>query len=99
MADTIVLTDHEEIRDWAAARAGQPVLRTLGTSQDEPVLGFSFGQQAYQDTDQGWDEIGNVEIIEWDDWFRLFDERELALVVAEDVPGQREEFHEFIRRP
>jgi len=99
MAETRVLTDHEEIRDWAAARAGQPVLRTLGSSQDKPVLAFAFGQQAYQDTDRGWDEIGEVEIVEWDEWFRLFDERELALVVAEDVPGQREEFHEFIRRP
>ncbi|WEX09950.1 hypothetical protein [Chelativorans sp. AA-79] len=101
MAETKVLTEHEEIRDWAAARAGQPALRTpaLGMSQADPVLGFAFGQHAYEDTDRGWDEFGEIEIIEWDDWFRLFDERELALVVAEDVPGRREEFHEFIRRP
>jgi len=99
MAETKVLTDHEEIRDWAAARAGQPALSDPGLADAEPVLRFAFDQHAYQDTDQGWDEIGGVEIIEWDEWFRIFEERKLALVVSEDVPGQREEFHEFVRRP
>ena len=101
MADTRILTDHQEIRDWVEARAGQPALSdpALGMGQAEPILRLAFGQHAYQDTDQGWDEIGNVEIIEWDEWFRIFEERELALVVAEDVPGRREEFHEFVRRP
>ena len=32
------------------------------------------------------------------EWFKRFDERELALVVARDVPGQRESFHEIVRR-
>jgi len=99
MAETKVLTEHEEIRDWAAARAGQPALSDSGLADEEPVLRFAFGQHAYQDTDQGWDEIGGVEIIEWDEWFRIFEERKLALVVSEDVPGRREEFHEFVRRP
>lgn len=100
MAHTITLTDHEQIRDWAAARAGQPALNDPmpGTMQSQPVLCFAFGQNAYQDTDEGPDQPGGVIIIEWDEWFRLFDERELALVVNEDVPGHREEFHEFIRR-
>ncbi|MDZ5699343.1 MULTISPECIES: hypothetical protein [Phyllobacteriaceae] len=101
MADTKTLTDHDAIRDWAAARAGQPALSdpAQGMSEAEPVLCFAFGQHAYQDTDQGWDEIGEVDIIEWDEWFRIFEERQLALVVSEDVPGQREEFHQFVRRP
>jgi len=99
MAETKVLTDHEEIRDWSAARAGQPALSDPGFGGAEAELRLVFGQHAYQDTDQGWDEIGGVEIIEWDEWFRIFEERKLALVVSVDVPGQREEFHEFIRRP
>jgi len=101
MAETRILTDHEEIREWAAARAGQPALSDPGLPAAEagPVLRLAFGQQAYEDTDQGWDEPGGLQIIDWDEWFRLFDERQLALVVGEDVPGQREEFHEFVRRP
>ena len=100
MAETRMLTRHDEIRDWAAARAGQPALSNpaSGMPQAEPVLRFALGQHAYQDTDEGWDEIGNVEIIEWDEWFRIFEERQLALIVGEDVPGRREEFHEFVRR-
>jgi hypothetical protein len=41
---------------------------------------------------------GGYELVEWDEWFRLFDEQELALVVAKDVPGQRDSFHEIVRR-
>lgn len=99
MADTRMLVDHEEIRDWAAARAGQPALSDPAPGQAEAVLCFAFGQHAYQDTGEGWDEVGGVEIIEWDDWFRIFEDRRLGLVVSEDVPGRRESFHEFVRRP
>lgn len=101
MAETRLLTNHDEIRDWAAARAGQPALNdpVLGTAETDPVLCFAFGQHAYQDTDRGAQPMGGVQIIDWETWFRMFDERELALVVSEDVPGRREEFHEFVRRP
>lgn len=100
MAETRVLTDHDKIRDWAAARAGQPALNdpVLGSAETEPVLCFAFGQHAYQDTDRGAQPIGGIRPIDWDEWFRIFEERRLALVVNEDVPGQREEFHELIRR-
>ncbi|WP_163265214.1 hypothetical protein [Chelativorans alearense] len=101
MADTKLLTDHNDIREWAAARAGQPALSdpTPGMAESEPILSFAFGQRAYQDTDEGADRPGGVQPVEWDEWFRLFEERRLALVVSRDVPGQREEFHEFVRRP
>lgn len=100
MADTKTLTDHDDIRNWAAARAGKPALSdpAPGMAGEEPVLRIAFGQQAYMDTDEGADQVGGLQLIEWDEWFRLFDERELALVVSEDVPGQRDEFHEIVRR-
>ncbi|UUP17482.1 hypothetical protein [Nitratireductor thuwali] len=100
MADTKTLTDHDDIRNWAAARAGKPALAdpAPGMPGEEPVLLIAFGQQAYMDTDEGADPIGGLQLVEWDEWFRLFDERELALVVSEDVPGQRDEFHEIVRR-
>ncbi|WP_265516306.1 hypothetical protein [Nitratireductor luteus] len=100
MAETKTLTDHDDIRNWAAARAGKPALSdpAPGMTGEEPVLRITFGQHAYLDTDEGADQIGGLQLIEWDEWFRLFDERELALVVSEDVPGQRDEFHEIVRR-
>ncbi|RCW81505.1 hypothetical protein [Phyllobacterium bourgognense] len=104
MAETRLLTDHQEIRDWAAARSGIPAIRDpeelIGS--DEPVLSIQFGQHAYEDDDrQGADrpeDLGGPRLVEWDEWFTLFDQSGLGLVVAEDTPGQRDEFHEIVRR-
>jgi hypothetical protein len=69
-------------------------------SGTQPILRLVFDQQAYEDTDQAErpQNAGGYDLVEWDEWFKLFDERELALVVAKDVPGQRESFHEIVRR-
>jgi hypothetical protein len=104
MTETRLLTDHQEIRDWAAARSGIPAIRDpeelIGS--DKPVLSIQFGQHAYEDDDrEGADrpeDFGRPRLVEWDEWLALFDQEGLGLVVAEDVPGQRDEFHEIIRR-
>lgn len=101
MAETRTLTDHDEIRDWAAARAGAPALQETDPSvHNASVLRLVFGQHAYQDHDQPErpETTGGLELIDWDDWFKLFDERELALVVEVEIPGRRDQFHEIIRR-
>ena len=101
MAETITLTDHEAIRDWAAARMGSPAIVDVSAEPGtQPLLRIVFGQQAYMDLDQPErpPNAGGYELVEWDEWFRLFDEHQLALVVAEEVPGSRESFHEIIRR-
>lgn len=101
MAKTVTLTDHETIRDWAAARMGQPVVVDISPQGGtQPMLRLVFDQAAYQDQDRAErpPNAGGVEFVEWDEWFELFDAAELALVVAEDMPGRRENFHEFVRR-
>ena len=85
MADTVMLTEHEAIRDWAAARMGAPAIVDVSAeSGTQPMLRLVFDQQAYQDTDQAErpQNAGGYELVEWDDWFKIFDERELALVVG-----------------
>ena len=102
MAETVTLTDHEAIRDWAAARAGAPaVVDVSPEAGTQPMLRLVFGQQAYQDDDRPDRPMnaGGYELVEWSEWFELFDAARLALVVAKDVPGRREEYHEFVRRP
>jgi hypothetical protein len=101
MAETITLTDHEAIRDWAAARMGIPaIVDASAESGTQPILLIVFDQQAYEDTDRPErpQNAGGYDLVEWDEWFKIFDDEQLALVVAKDVPGRRESFHEIIRR-
>lgn len=90
MADTKTLTDHDAIREWAAARLATPAMRpeapfTVGS--DEPVILFLFDvvsdPEQYRLLDRP-PTLGRPEAIEWDEWFRIFDERQLALVVAKE---------------
>ena len=64
------------------------------------MLRLVFDQAAYQDQDRAErpQNAGGVELVEWDEWFAVFDEGNLALVVNEDVPGVRENYHELVRR-
>lgn len=101
MASTVTLTDHEKIRDWAAARMGSPaVIDVSAEGGTQPMLRIVFYQAAYQDKDrpERAPNAGGVELVEWDEWFEIFDRNRLALVVGADRPGVRENFHEFIRR-
>jgi len=102
MVETVTLTDHQAIRDWAAARAGFPaVVDVSPAAGTQPMLRIVFGQGAYEDVDRPERPInaGGYELVEWDEWFRLFDEAGLAMMVAEERPGRIEEFYELVRRP
>lgn len=101
MTDTVTLTDHDAIRDWAAARAGAPAIVDISPAGGtQPMLTLVFGQIAYQDTDQAEraQSSGGRELVEWSDWFEVFDREQLALVVAKDRPGVRDSWHEIVRR-
>lgn len=101
MTDTITLTDHEEIRSWAASRAGFPAIVDVSPEAGtQAMLRLVFDQHAYQDQDRPERPVnaGGYELVEWDEWFRLFDERQLALVVAQEQPGRLDSFHEIVRR-
>ncbi len=98
---TITLTDHQAIREWAAARLGAPAIVDISPAGGtQPMLRLVFDQAAYQDQDRAErpQNAGGVELVEADEWFAVFDEGNLALVVNEDVPGVRENYHELVRR-
>lgn len=99
MTETVTLTDHDTIRDWAAARMGAPaIVDTSPASGTQAMLTLVFDQAAYQDQSERQTNSGGRELVEWDEWFKIFDEQELALVVAADRPGVRDSFHEIVRR-
>jgi hypothetical protein len=102
MADTVLLTDHQAIRDWAAGRAGFPAIVDISPAGGtQPMLRIVFGQHAYEDQDRPDRPVnaGGVELVEWDEWFAIFDRENLGLVVGKDTPGVRASFHEISRRP
>lgn len=102
MVDTVMLTDHEAIRDWAAARAGFPaIVDTSPAGGVQPMLRLVFGEHVYEDQDRPDrpPNAGGYDLVEWDEWFKVFDREKLGLVVPKDQPGVRDSFHEIVRRP
>ena len=98
---TITLTDHEQIRSWAAARMGAPAIVDISPSSGvQPMLRLVFDQIAYQDQDRPErpQNAGGMELVEWDEWFELFDQAQLALVVPPEQPGIRDSTHHLVRR-
>ena len=101
MADMKHLTDHEDVRGWAASRMGSPaIVDTSPESGVQPLLRIVFDQAAYQDQDRPErpQNAGGYDLVEWSDWFEIFDEKGLALEVREDGPGQRDSAHQIVKR-
>jgi hypothetical protein len=82
-------TDHEKIRKWVKERGGRPSTVTE-TEEDghAGILRIDFGPK-----EEGLEEI------EWDEFFRKFDEAELAFLYQDrTADGQLSRFHKFVRR-
>ncbi len=88
-------TDHEEIRRWAEERGGKPAC-VKGTGRgggDTGMIRIDF---------PGYSGEESLQEISWEDWFRAFEENELALLVlpdTEDVAGGRKSrFNKIVSR-
>lgn len=69
-------TDHTEIQKWAERHGGQPAsVKGTGRGDDPGILRIDF---------PGYSGAGSLEPIPWDEFFRWFDENELALVYRAD---------------
>lgn len=80
------LTDHEEIKKWVEARGGKPV-RVKGT---ENLLRIDF---------PGFNGKDKLEEISWDEFFKTFDENNLAFLCQEQTAeGKESRFFKFINR-
>jgi hypothetical protein len=86
-----VLTDHDEIRQWAEARNATPaaVART-GDDEDPGIIRLDF---------PGYSGEGSLEPIEWDEWFEKFEASNLALIVQDTTAdGKRSNFNKLVHR-
>jgi hypothetical protein len=84
-------TDHEEIRRWVEEHGGRPArVRGTGHDGDPGVLRIDFPGGAGED---------ELEPISWDEWFRKFDEQNLALLYQERrADGEDSTFAKLVRR-
>ncbi len=95
-----ILTDREAIRQWAAARGGNPILMDVPDgSQNRTILQLTFGQHALNsDGNEGPDRIGGFHLVSWEEWFTALEEGGLALKVSDDPAGGNEAEFEFVAR-
>lgn len=85
-------TNHDQIRRWADARHAQPA-RVKGTGsrgRDPGMIRLDF---------PGYSGRGKLEPISWNQWFKSFDDNDLALVYQEKTAGgQRSNFNKLVGR-
>ncbi|WP_163269950.1 hypothetical protein [Chelativorans alearense] len=86
MSAAVTTTDHDEIRNWAEARGGRPA-RVKATKPDG-ILRIDFGEPEEE-----------LEPITWADFFRIFDESNLAFLYQERTDDDRiSRFNKLVER-
>lgn len=89
-AASYTTTDHDVIRAWAEARNGCPatVERTADEGDDAGILRIEFR-----------DDKSDLQDVDWEPFFRTFDDRGLAFVYQEQTSdGKQSRFNKFVRR-
>ncbi|MBS4017591.1 MAG: hypothetical protein KGZ68_05080 [Dechloromonas sp.] len=86
MSEARTTTNHDEIRKWAEARDGHPAM--VDTKGKGGILRIDFG-----DPEDG------LEQIEWDEFFRIFEESKLAFLYQDEVKsGKTSRFNKLVER-
>jgi hypothetical protein len=89
---SIVTTDHDEIREWAEERGARPacVKGTGHKTGDVGMIRLDF---------PGYSGEESLQPITWEEFFKAFEENELALVYQEETAGgQKSNFNKLIQR-
>ena len=89
MSDSETTTNHDTIRTWAERRGGRPAtVRATEEDGHAGILRIDFDPK-----EEALDEI------EWNEFFRKFDEADLAFLYQDRTKdGKLSRFHKFIRR-
>jgi hypothetical protein len=87
-SDANTTTDHDTIRRWAEARGGRPAsVKGTHKKDDAGILRFDFGEPEE-----------SLEEISWDEFFRTFEDRKLALLYQDEIEGQKSRFFKLVNR-
>ncbi len=94
-----LLATPPEIRAWAEARGGSPMLMEVPSgSTSHTLLQLTFGQHALNaDHNEGPDRpTGGFELVGWDDWLAELQRQKLVLKVNDEQPGVLDNDFEFV---
>jgi hypothetical protein len=88
-AASYTTTDHDVIRAWAEARGGSPASAAGDQGEsDAGLLRIEFR-----------DDSGKLEDVDWEPFFKTFDDRKLAFVYQENTSsGEISRFNRFVSR-
>jgi hypothetical protein len=89
MASAHPTVDHDEIRRWAEKHGGRPA--KVETGGPGGILRFDFGEPD-----------ANLKPIEWEEFFQIFDDNDLALLIQaepRESEGKQSRFSKFVQRP
>ena len=85
-------TDHDEIRRWAEARGGRPMAVRGTEDGDSRMIRLAFPDAPDSNTE-------DLDPISWDEWFRQFEENDLALLIEERTSeGKQSNFNKLVSR-
>jgi hypothetical protein len=83
--------DHEEIRQWAEARGGHPAMVQASRQKGQNpagILRIDF---------PGFSGKGSLQEVSWDEWFEVFDERNLEFLYQEKTAnGKSSRFNKLV---
>ena len=84
-------TDHKTIQNWSEARGGKPAtVKSTEKDGEAGVLRIDF---------PGYSGAGSLEEISWDEFFKKFDEKNLAFLYQEHTSsGEESRFFKLVSR-
>jgi hypothetical protein len=90
-SQTKTTTDHDEIRTWVDEHGGEPAtVRGTESGDGAGVLRIDFPGGAGED---------QLEHISWDEWFKKFDDNDLAFLYQEQkASGEDSTFFKLVSR-
>ena len=93
-----LLATPEEIRQWAEARSGLPVIEDRPPNvPGKPLLRIVFDQLLLNTGESQYtDRPGGFDLVSWDEWLAELESRNLALKVAIEAPGMLDDRYEFV---
>jgi len=86
-----ITADHEIIKKWAEERGGIPsIVKGTGGAKIPGIIRFDFPKAGPSP---------NLEHISWDEFFKIFEDRKLALLYQErTATGELSRFNKFVSR-